>query len=49
MVLLDEGTSEETLVIRINIKGNVLAEYPRFPVAESFLIQLLCYDVTTGE
>jgi len=47
--LLDEGTSDETLVIRMNIKGNAPTEYPRFPVAESSLIQLLCYDVTTGE
>ena len=48
-MLVDEGTLEETLVIRMNIKGNVPAEDPQFPVAEFFFIELFCYDVTTGE
>jgi len=41
-VLVDEGTSEETL-LRMNIKGNALTENPLL------IVDLLCYDVTTGE
>ena len=42
VVLVDEGSSEET-VLRMNIKGNALTENPRL------IIDLFCYDVTTGE
>ena len=45
-MLVDEGTSEETLVIRTNIKGNALSEDPQFRFTD---ITLSCYDVTTGE
>jgi len=45
--MVDEGTSEETLVIRTNIKGNnTLAEDPQYPFTD---MTLSCYDVTTGE
>ena len=41
-MLVDEGTSEET-VFTMNIKGNALTENPQL------FVELLCYDVTTGE
>ena len=42
VVLVDEGSSEET-VLRIYIKGNALTENP------ILIIDLFCYDVTTGD
>ena len=45
---VDEGAVQETLVVRMDIKGNTLDEDARFRV--SYIdITLRCADVTTGE
>ena len=43
-----EEAEQETLVVRMDIKGNTLDEDPRFRVNTVDLI-LMCQDVTTGE
>ena len=45
---VDEGAMQETLVVRMDIKGNTLDEDPRFRVTTVDLT-LRCQDVTTGE
>lgn len=47
---VDEGAMQETLVVRMDIKGNTLSplEDPRFRVSD-IDITLRCADVTTGE
>ena len=47
VVSVDEA-EQETLVVRMDIKGNTLDEDPRFRVNTVDLI-LMCQDVTTGE
>ena len=45
---VDEGAPQETLVVRMDIKGNTLAEDPAFRVTTVDLA-LRCEDETTGE
>ena len=48
VVSADEGAMLETLVVRMDIKGNTLLEPPGFRVTTVDLT-LRCLDVTTGE
>jgi len=48
MVLVNEGGTQETLVIRLDIKGNTLAEDPQFQVTR-INFTVMCEDVTTSE
>ena len=45
---MDEGGPQETLVIRLDIKGNTLAEDPQLQVTR-INFTVVCQDVTTGE
>ena len=45
---VDEGAVQETLVVRMDIKGNTMLEDRAFRVTIIDLI-LRCQDVTTGE
>ena len=48
VVSVDEGAMPETLVIRLDIKGNTLDESPQSRVSDIHLT-VRCQDVTTGE
>ena len=45
---VDEGAAQETLVVRMDIKGNTLDEDARFRV-NTVDLTLWCWDETTGE
>ena len=45
---VDEGAVQETLVVRMDIKGNTLDEAPAFRV-NTVDLTLMCMDETTGE
>ena len=45
---MNEGGTQETLVIRLDIKGNTLDEPALFQVTR-INFTIVCQDVTTGE
>ena len=45
---MNEGSTQQSLVIRLDIKGNTLAESPGFQITR-INFTVVCQDVTTGE